>query len=59
MMNKILQNLINTREVVSFIDNVIVDIEKGERYDEIVEKVVRRLAENYFICKTGKMQVEC
>ena len=58
-MNKILQNLINTREVVSFIDNVIVDIKKGERYDEIVEKVVRRLAENYFICKAGKMQVEC
>ena len=51
--------MINTREVVSFIDNVIVDIEKGKKYDEIVEKVVRRLAENYFICKAGKMQVEC
>ena len=30
MMNKILQNLINTAELVSFIDNVIVGIEKEE-----------------------------
>jgi len=30
MMNKILQNLINTAELVSFIDNVIVGIEEEE-----------------------------
>ena len=45
MMNKILKDLINTGKVVSFIDNVIVRIEK-EEHDEIVEKVVRRLEEN-------------
>jgi len=44
-MNKILKDLINTGKVVSFIDNVIVRIEK-EEHDEIVEKVVRRLEEN-------------
>jgi len=38
IMNRILQNLINTEEVVSFIDYVIVEIEK--------EEVVRRLVEN-------------
>jgi len=53
-MNEILQNLINTREVVSFIDNIIVDIEEEERYDEVVEKVVRRLAENYLYVKLEK-----
>jgi len=46
MINEILQDLINTREVVSFIDNVVVGIEKEEKYREIVEEVVRRLAEN-------------
>jgi len=46
MINKILQDLINAREVVSFIDNIIVRIEKEEEYREIVEEVVRRLVEN-------------
>ena len=43
MINKILQNLINTRAVRSFIDNVIVRTEEEERYNEIVEEVVKRL----------------
>jgi len=38
--------LINTREVVSFIDNVIVEMEEEERHDKVVEEVVRKLAEN-------------
>ena len=46
IMNKILWNLINTRKMVSFIDNMLVrtKIEKG--HNEIVEKVIKRLAEN-------------
>jgi len=44
--NKILWNLINIRKVASFINNVIVETEEEEGHDEIVEKVVRRLAEN-------------
>jgi len=45
-MNKILWNLINTRKMVSFIDDMLVrtKIEKG--HNEIVEKVIKRLAEN-------------
>ena len=42
-MNEILYDLINTRKVVSFIDNVIVGREMAEGYDELVEEVVRRL----------------
>jgi len=50
-MNKILQNIINTGEVVSFIDNVIVRI---EGYDKVVEEVVRRLVENNLYMKPEK-----
>jgi len=54
MMNKILWNFINTREVASFIDNVIVETEEEKGYNEIVEEVVRRLAENDLSVKPEK-----
>jgi len=41
IMNEILRDLINIREVASFINNVIVRTEEEEeRYDEVVEEVV-------------------
>ena len=43
-LNKILQNLINTGEVISFIDDVIVKTKEKKRYNEVVEEVVKRLA---------------
>jgi len=43
MMNKILQDLINTKKVVSFIDDVIIGTKKKERHDEILKEVVKRL----------------
>jgi len=46
--------LINTGEVASFIDNVIVGMEEEKKYDEVVEKVVRRLAENNLYTKPEK-----
>jgi len=54
MINKILWNLINTGKVVSFIDNVIVGAETEEGYNEIVEEVVKRLAENNLYGKPEK-----
>ena len=54
MMNKILQNLINTGEVASFIDNVIVEIKEKKGYNKVVEKVVKRLAENDLHVKLEK-----
>ena len=53
MMNKMLWNLINTEEVVSFIYNVIVEIEE-ERHDKVVQEVVKRLAENNLYIKLEK-----
>jgi len=55
MINEILQDLINTREVASFINDVIVGI---EGHNEVVEEVVKRLAENNFYIKLKKMQVK-
>ena len=54
IMNKILWNFINTEKVASFIDNVIVGTEEKKGYNEVVEVVVKRLAENYLYVKSEK-----
>jgi len=54
MMNEILWGLINTREVASFIDDVIVWIKEGEGHDEVVEEVVKKLVENDLYVKLEK-----
>ena len=54
MMNEILWNLINTREVASFINNVIVGTEEKEEHDKVVEEVVKMLAENDLYMKLEK-----
>jgi len=54
MINEILWNLINTRKVASFIDNVIIGIKGEEGHDEIVEKIVKRLVENDLYVKPKK-----
>jgi len=40
-MNKILQSLVNTRKVASFINNVIVEIKKEKEYNKIVKEIVK------------------
>ena len=40
IINEILRNLINTREMVSFINDVIVGMEKEDEYNKVVEEVV-------------------
>ena len=46
MMNKILRNLINTGEVASFINNMIIEAKKEKKYNKIEEEVVKRLEKN-------------
>ena len=46
--------MINTGKVASFIDNIIVETEEEEGYDEIIEEVVKRLAENDLYVKLEK-----
>ena len=54
MMNEILWDLINTGKVAIFIDNMIIRMEGEERHDEIVKKVVKKLAENDLYIKPEK-----
>jgi len=49
IINGILWNLINIGKVASFINDMIVRAEEEKGYDEIVEEVVKRLAENAYI----------
>ena len=46
--------MINIGEVASFIDNIIIETEEEEGYNEVVEKVVKRLVENDLYVKIEK-----
>ena len=54
MMNKIFWDLINTGNVVSFIDDIIVGTEAEEGHDKLVEKVTKRLVKNNLYIKSEK-----
>ena len=54
MMNELLRDLINMGRVAAFIDDVIVEIEEKEGYDELVVEVVNRLVENDLYIKLEK-----
>jgi len=54
IMNEILRDIINKGKVVAFVDNILVETETEEEYDEIVEKVLKRLEENGLYVKLEK-----
>ena len=54
MMNNILRDLIDTRDIVAFMDNVLVGTEDEKKHDEIVEEVLRRIEENDLYIKPEK-----
>jgi len=54
IMNKILKDSINKEKVVAFVDDVLIETETEKGYDEIVEKILRRLEENDLYVKLGK-----
>jgi len=53
-MNDILRDLINTEEVVAFMDDILVKTEEEKRHNEIVEEVLRRIEENDLDVKPEK-----
>ena len=53
IMNKILRDLINTKKVAAFINDVIVGTE-SEGHNELVEEVIKRLEENNLYIKLEK-----
>jgi len=46
--------MINKGKVVAFVDDVLVEMEIEERYDEIIEEVLRRLEKNDLYVKLEK-----
>jgi len=50
----LLRDIIKAGDVVTFINNVIVGIETEEEYNNIVEKVLRRMVENDLFVKLEK-----
>ena len=54
MMNELLRDLINTKKVTVFIDDIIVGMETEEEHDEIVVEVIKRLEENNLYVKPEK-----
>ncbi len=54
MMNELLRDLINMGKVAAFIDDVIVETEMEERYNELVVEVIKRLEENNLYVKLEK-----
>jgi len=54
IMNEILQDLINTEKVASFIDDVIIRTETKERHNKLVEEMVKRVAEKNLYVKLEK-----
>ena len=54
MMNNILRELINTGEVISFIDNVLVETDMEEWHDEVIEEMLKIMEENNLYVKLEK-----
>ena len=44
--------------MASFINNIIIGIEGEEEHDEIVNKVVKKIGREQFICEAGEIQIE-
>ena len=54
IINDLLRNMIEIGDVATFIDNVMVETEIEEEHDNIVEEVLRRMAENNLFVKLEK-----
>ena len=54
MMNELLRDLINMGKVAAFMNNIIVETEIEEGYNEIVVEIIKRLEENNLYIKPEK-----
>jgi len=54
MINNLLRDLINKGNVAFFIDDILVATETVEKYDKIVEEVLKYIEENDFYVKPEK-----
>ena len=54
IVNEILWDLINKGKVVAFVNDVLVETETKEEYDEVIEEVLKRLEKNDLYVKLEK-----
>jgi len=54
MMNNILRDLIDTRDIVAFMDDILVGTEDEKQHKEIVEEVLKRIEKNDLYIKPEK-----
>ena len=54
MMNDILRNLIDTGDIVVFMDNVLVGTENEKKHNKIVKEVLKRIEKNDLYIKLEK-----
>ena len=54
MINDILRDLIDTRDIAAFMDNMLVETEDEEKHNEIVEEVLKRMEESDLYIKPEK-----
>jgi len=54
IINDILRDLIDTEDIATFMDNVLVEIEDEKKHNEIVEEVLKRMKENDLYIKLEK-----
>ena len=53
-MNDILRNLIDTGDIVAFMDNMLVGTENKKKHNKIVEEVLKRMEESNLYIKPEK-----
>jgi len=54
MMNNILRDLIDTGDIVAFIDDILVETEDERRHNKIVEEILKRMKANDLYVKSEK-----
>ena len=54
IMNNILRDLIDTGDIVAFMDDMLVGTEDEKKYNEVVEKILRRMQANNLYLKPEK-----
>ena len=54
MMNNLLRNIIEAKDVARFINDVMIGMETEKKHDKIVKEVLRRMAENDLFVKLEK-----
>jgi len=54
MINDLFRDLINQRDIATFIDNILVATDTKEGHNELVKEVLRRLEENDLFVKPEK-----